>query len=291
MNAEHVARALGGASRGTNDWWSCKCPAHDDRTASLGVHDTDDGGVAWRCLAGCSSKDVGAELRVRGLLPEREERPKRGRPKRGKHTNTYPYLDENGSLLFEVWRYADPKSFAQRRPDPTQPSGWKWSLGDVRRVLYRLPDLAAADPAQTVFVCEGEKDCDRLVSLGLVATTSPQGSSSWAKADSKVLAGRQVVVLPDNDPPGRQYVLKVARDLVDKAASVRIVDLAGLPHKGDVSDWLDQGHTVAELRELAAAAPLHTPGPAAGPDGRERVELTPHRSMRLPANARDCFAR
>ncbi len=103
------------------------------------------------------------------------------KPKRGKHTHTYPYVDENGVLLFEVWRYADPKGFAQRRPDPASHDGWKWSLGDVRRVLYRLPELLAADPAQTVFVCEGEKDANGLVSLGLIATTSPQGAGNWAQ--------------------------------------------------------------------------------------------------------------
>ena len=47
----------------------------------------------------------------------------------------------------------------------------------------------------------------------------------------------------------------MARELVDRAASVRILDLEGLPPKGDVSDWLDQGHTKDELLELAAAAP------------------------------------
>jgi hypothetical protein len=36
------------------------------------------------------------------------------------------------------------------------------------------------------------------------------------------------------------------------AASIRVIELQGLPEKGDVSDWLDQGHSVAELDALAA---------------------------------------
>ena len=171
----------------------------------------------------------------------------------------YDYTDEVGALLFQVVRY-QPKEFRQRRPDGK--GDWLWSLGDVRRTLYRLPDLAAADPAAPVFVTEGEKDVDRLRGLGLVATTSPQGAGKWTKCDRAALAGRHVVVLPDNDQPGRQHAQEIAHDLAGKAASVRVLELPGLPPKGDVSDWLDRGGTADELRRLAAEAPDATPEPA-----------------------------
>lgn len=51
---------------------------------------------------------------------------------------TYDYVDETGALLYQVCRL-EPKSFRQRRPDGAD--GWIWKLGDVRRVLYRLPGL------------------------------------------------------------------------------------------------------------------------------------------------------
>src|SRR4051794_33647927 len=95
MNAESMARALGGASRGTNGWWSCKCPAHQDGTASLGLHDADDGGVAWKCMAGCDSKAVGSALKAKGLLPERQKRESAPRPRR-RIVATYPYRDAAG---------------------------------------------------------------------------------------------------------------------------------------------------------------------------------------------------
>lgn len=66
----------------------------------------------------------------------------------------YPYLDELGKLLFQVQRY-EPKGLAQRRPDGR--GGWIGNLDGVRRVLYRLPEVLAT---QSVFVCEGEKDCE-----------------------------------------------------------------------------------------------------------------------------------
>lgn len=171
----------------------------------------------------------------------------------------YDYVDEAGHLLFQVVRY-QPKDFRQRRPNAK--GGWAWSLGDVRRVLYRLPELVAADPTEPIFIVEGEKDVDRLRGLGLAATTSPQGAGKWTKCDRAALAGRHVVILPDNDQPGRQHAQEIAHDLAGKAASVRVLELPGLPPKGDVSDWLDRGGTADKLGRLAAEAPDATPEPA-----------------------------
>ena len=88
----------------------------------------------------------------------------------------YDYVDESSELLFQVLRYANPKTFKQRRPG-TKHGEWDWKLGDVRRVLYRLPQLIAATPKRTpVFLVEGEKDADNLAGLGFTATTNPGGA-------------------------------------------------------------------------------------------------------------------
>ena len=102
---------------------------------------------------------------------------------------TYDYRDERGALLFQVCRF-EPKDSRQRRPDGA--GGWTWKLGDTRRVLYRLPDLLAK-PEATVFLVEGEKDADRLASLGLTATTVPGGAKKWRTNYADALAGREVV--------------------------------------------------------------------------------------------------
>ena len=114
---------------------------------------------------------------------------------------TYPYRDEQEEVLFEVCRY-EPKDFLQRAPDGA--GGWRWSLKGVRRVLYRLPELVAAAPDVTVFLAEGEKDADRLSSLGLIATTCPGGANNWRSEYTEALSGRKVVILPDNDPAGTE---------------------------------------------------------------------------------------
>ena len=63
-----------------------------------------------------------------------------------------------------------------------------------------------------------------------------------------------IVILPDNDEPGRKHAVAVATALLSVAASIRIVELPGLPAKGDMTDWRDAGGTLDQFRELVAAA-------------------------------------
>jgi hypothetical protein len=170
---------------------------------------------------------------------------------------TYDYRDEAGNLLYQTVRY-DPKDFRQRRPDGA--GGWLWNLDGVQRVLYRLPELCQADPTDWVFVCEGEKDADRLAALGLTATTNPMGAGQWREEYAETLHGRRVGLLPDHDEPGRKHAEQVAASLTRHgAAEVKVLNLPGVPDKGDVSDWLADGHTAAELLDLAESAATWTP--------------------------------
>ena len=169
----------------------------------------------------------------------------------------YPYVDRGGRLLFEVIRYLKrdgDKGFRQCRPDGR--SGFVWNLDGIERVPYRLPTLLNAE---TVYLPEGEKDVHTLEEWGLVASCNPGGSG-----DSDLYAGwadhfrdRHIVILPDNDRPGRKHAAAVAAALLSVAASARIVELPGLLAKGDVTDWRDAGGTFERFRELTAgAAPM-----------------------------------
>lgn len=101
---------------------------------------------------------------------------------------------------------------------------------------------------------EGEKDVETLRTAGVATTTNPGGAGKWRLEYAEALRGRPIVVLPDNDPPGTAHAAEVARSLASVAASVHVVNLPGLAEKGDASDWLAAGHTVAELRELVELA-------------------------------------
>lgn len=171
---------------------------------------------------------------------------------------TYDYRDEQGGLLFQVLRY-EPKDFRQRRPDPTGKDGWSWSTKGVRQVPYRLADLFSLEGKGTVFVVEGEKDADQLAALGLTATCNAGGAKKWSDDLAPYFDGLDVVILPDNDEAGRAHANVVAAALHDHAGSVRVLNLDGLPAKGDVTDWLASGGTPEVLTDLAARAPRWTP--------------------------------
>jgi hypothetical protein len=168
-------------------------------------------------------------------------------------TVIYDYRDYDGQTLYRVGRF-EPKDF---RPFYLVGGRWMTGFATTDRVLYRIPELHQADPTAPVFFVEGEKDTDRLIAAGLVATTKCGGASQpWHDGYTEALRGRQVVVIPDNDAAGRRHAYKVADALRTAAVSVTLLDLcAGMVDKADVSDWLDSGHTVDELVALADSAP------------------------------------
>lgn len=244
-------------SKPTRRGFTARCPAHDDRKSSLSVGETDDGRALIICFAGCETRDVLRALGLRWSDLYPSDRPDDGRPGAGgRLVASYDYRDEAGDLLYQVVRY-DPKDFRQRRPDGD--GGWDWSLGDVRRVLYRLPELTSADSTEPVFVAEGEKDADTLAALGLVVTTNAGGAAKWQDVFAEPLSGRLVVILPDNDEAGRRHSAAVGRSLHGVAADVRVLRLPDLPQNGDVSDWLAAGGTAEALHRLAAEAPPWAP--------------------------------
>jgi len=187
----------------------------------------------------------------------------------------YDYMDEDGKTLFQAVRLANPKSFRQRHIGDD--GLWQWNMSGVRRILYKLPELIAADPATTVYVVEGEKDVNGLQSIGAVATTSPMGAMKWRDEFHEFFNGRSVVVIPDLDPPnvnkpaesykGQKHALMVAESLSRHGITVRVLELPDLPPKGDVSDWLDAGGDFDQLEQLARNVVVYGPDNPYHPGG------------------------
>jgi hypothetical protein len=233
--------------------WKALCPVHPDNKPSLSIDEGADGRILLHCHAGCLTRDI---LTVTGLQ-ERNLFTDGPLPK--KIVATYDYRDEAGTLPYQVVRF-NPKGFQQRRPDG---NGWSWDVKGVRKVLYRLPELLAADTDDLVFIPEGEKDVERLVDVGLVATTTAGGAKArWTPEIVEPLRGKHVVLLADNDPSGWDRVKDAARVMMGKVASVRTPELPGLPDKGDVSNWLDAGGTKADLLGIARETAAKVPGSA-----------------------------
>ncbi len=238
------------------DGWQAYCPSHDDQRRSLHVSEGEDGRILAYCHAGCSVNNICQALRIelKDLFPQK---PKVYEGGKSPVVATYDYRDANGKLLFQVCRTAD-KRFFQRRPDGK--GCWINGLGGIKPVLYRLPEvLQAVERGETVFIPEGEKDVDNLARLGLAATTSPMGAGKWRKDYSDWLKDANVVILPDNDGPGRKHAQQVAKSLQEKAKLIKLLELPNLPEKGDVSDWLAAGGTKEELLQLVEDCPEWEP--------------------------------
>ena len=201
----------------------------------------------------------------------------------GEPVGSWDYEDERGGTVARVVRFEPPgggKTFRQCRPDA---GGWKWWVKGLQIPLYRLPELLAAPADATVFITEGEKHADVLRAWGLTATTNIMGAGKFCAHHAKTLAGRDVVVLPDNDAAGRAHAVKVRQELAMAGCRVRVVDLPGLPEKGDVVDWIAAGGTAAALAELIREAPEPEPQPEKGPPDDAETEAEVARLARLSA--------
>jgi putative DNA primase/helicase len=259
-----VLNALKGVRPNGQHKWKALCPAHGDRTPSLDVKLGNDGRVLMICRSdkGCDFKAIvaAAGLTVPDTFPAKLSPAPAGRPFTPQRlTQTYDYVDEDGVLVYQSCRY-EPKDFRQRRPDGK--GGWVYekALEGVRRVLYRLPDIIeAAASERPIYLVEGEKDADTLASLGYAATTNAGGAKAWREEYAATLKGAAVVILPDNDDVGRAFAEQAAASLVNAGCQVQVVKLPGLPEKGDVTDWLDSGHTLDELAELVGKTRHWTP--------------------------------
>jgi len=153
----------------------------------------------------------------------------------------YNYVDENGTLLFQVIREQrkEGKKFYQRQPDGK--GGWVNNIKGVKIVPYRLPEvIEAVKQGEIVFIVEGEKDAETLAKWGLVATTNPMGAGKWREDFNHYLKGACVVILPDNDEAGNKHVEKTAKSLHGVAKTVKIVRLPVLREHEDVTDWKER---------------------------------------------------
>lgn len=232
------------------------CPFHDDHKPSLSVKlntgefkcfGCDKNGSIfdfYMAKHGVDFKTALNNLAKEGGIPPEPQK---------KIVKTYDYVDESESLLFQAIRY-EPKSFNQRKPDGK--GGWIYNLNSVRLVPYNLPELSKAE---SVIITEGEKDADNLKALGLTATCNPMGAGKWRAEFSQYFKDKRIVILPDNDPQGKNHAQTVAKNIKGISESVKVVELSGLPEKGDISNWLEKGGTKERLLEIIENTPEWTP--------------------------------
>lgn len=254
-NLQHMARALGGEVSGHQIL--APGPGHGpkDRSLSVRLDDKAPDGFVVDSFAGDDWQACKDHVRDRAGLPAFEpQQPAIMRGTLGRPVASYDYHDEEGRPVLRVQRF-HPKDFRQSKPDGR--GGWKpGGPPSGSLVPYRLSDvLEAVAAGRTVYVTEGEKSADALAKSGLAATCSPMGAGKWRDQYARWFDGAHVVILPDNDKPGADHAAKVAASLGPVAASVRTVNLPGLPPKGDPFDYLEAGGDPLTIADLPDAAP------------------------------------
>ncbi len=267
----HVVKGPSGSGE-----YLARCPAHDDRQASLCVKEGDKG-ILLKCQAGCSAEMICSRIGVemKDLFKEsgkpaarKKTTPAKAQDKPpikitdvktyksfdeafghiGKIEATYNYTDEQGKLRFTVCRIMPPdgkKTFRQCRPADMSVNGFPIVAGvpmGVRSgIIYQLPAVKRAiEGDKPVFVVEGEKDVHTMVTMGYTATTSPMGADHWDAKHGEQLKYADVVIIPDNDAPGEKYAKAVTDTVMGLARRVRVIHLSDavpeLSEHGDVTD-------------------------------------------------------
>ncbi len=155
----------------------------------------------------------------------------------GEFQSGHVYRDAQGRALYFICRYWNKtKKSKEHRPIHYTGDG-KFALGQPyasARPLYNLHKLSNTD--LPVLLVEGEKCADVKVN-GYVLVTWAGGALAIHKTDWSPLAGKSIVVWPDNDEPGKACAYKIKKLLEAQSCKVDVLQIpAGKPIGWDIAD-------------------------------------------------------
>jgi hypothetical protein len=172
--------------------------------------------------------------------------------------HTYRYTNpDTGKVDLAVFRI-DPPHVEKKRFMQAHEADTGWVLKGITppMPLYNRTRIRNAD--QVVLV-EGEKAVHALHAGGIVATTGPGGAGKSHLWDLSPLAGKNVIVWPDNDESGKEHARQVCDELLklDPQPSLSVIDvgLLDLPPKGDAVEFLEK---IQELSPKEQAEAIRT---------------------------------
>jgi DNA polymerase I-like protein with 3'-5' exonuclease and polymerase domains len=277
ITAASIARAVGGTIERDGSIL-CRCPIHEasgTHNPSLLLTITD----ARRILFHCRSQNCDARhfQAIRDHLVERCGLPRShvGGSRADKEIR-YNYQHLDGSYAWTKTRYSTKSGKKRFRCEVLDEATGQWSTGrpDGMPLLFNLATVAsvlAAYPATPLLVVEGEKD---VTTAGVLATTNADGANKWRVEDTRKLielGAQKIIVCPDNDGPGIEHGIRVAKMFQQAGVEVRWLELPGLGAKEDLSDWApNQTNPDQLLDELIGAAPLFD---ADALDWRSRLKM------------------
>jgi hypothetical protein len=181
-----------------------------------------------------------------------------GPPLQGGHKRRHVYTKHSDPVRIKIMLKDGGAVSWYRVQDEIGKSGWQ-----ARKPAgyVEVPYTGGTDPFHpevkddVLFLPEGEKDCDTLINIGLLAMTFGGTGDGAPPELANYCVGRNVIILADNDQGGRDHAERKAALVAQSANQVRIVSFPELLEKEDVSDWIALGHTADDLRTRAARAP------------------------------------
>lgn len=238
-----------------NNTINVRCPCHNDKKASLSISQGRNNRIILKCHAGCNYKDILSEVGLTEADLFNDGRTAQEKSWRDKLTDfvnmpieaVYDYKDANGKYLYSKIRFVG-KHIKYAVIDKKNDSFTIEKPAGVYS-LYNLPAaIKAIKKGYPVYITEGEKDVDTLKNLGFTAVTA--GSvSDWRSEFAHYFTGARVVILPDNDAPGLELKDKILKSLRAFAHSIKVVITSQAEH-GDVTDYMNEGHSKEDLKEL-----------------------------------------
>ena len=244
-----IAAYFDGVTRRGSNCIQARCPVHDDKRASLSITETKDTFLFY-CHAGCSTSEVlnAVGLEWSDLYEEKRNIP----PWKRDLVAEYKYYSVDGKYLYSKLRYPGKKIM---QGVVTGDILTYKIPADIPPTLYNLKSfLWAKDKGIPVYYCEGEKDVNTLKKLGLFGVTA--GScSDWKKEHSEFFKGAKLTILQDNDEAGEKLTAKMLKDLKEVYYSIRVVVPSEKEH-GDVTDYIEEGHSKEGLIDLIDETPL-----------------------------------
>jgi 5S rRNA maturation endonuclease (ribonuclease M5)/transcriptional regulator len=223
----------------------CPCRSHDDQKASLSIAETYEGKILMHCHAGCNFEAIRQELNIalNSSKIKDDHSP----------NEHYYYHNEKMNILYRKVKTPSKSFYFEKFQNET----WMPGLEGVRRVIYHLPEvISAISDNKVIAIAEGEKDVDTLRKYGYIATTNDTGGgkNKWNKTHSKYLQNAHVILFFDYDQTGIDHRDNVIKQLKGYVSSLKVIHLpsyeVAVKNGKDISDWLKEGHTSAELKQI-----------------------------------------
>jgi len=263
-NFEDILSKLTGARQSGDSWIApCPAPGHKTPAGHLTLKDAGDKALVTCHPGPHTYQDICRALDFDSLTYSRNGNWAETK-KQKTLVATFSYEHEKAKEAYQIRRFSldnGRKTFeAWHKKGDEYVSG----MGEYkdRPIMYHLPEIPEwIAIGKTIYLPEGELKADLIISNGGAATTSPFGAgrNKWRPPFSETLRGAHAVILPDNDKPGCDFAQEKAASLYGKAASLKVLELPGLPEKGDIVDWFKAGNTFEQLEQLARQCPDYEP--------------------------------